>query len=82
MSVVAFLLYVLNRGSERPYHWASVLPLPAAGLAAMFLHMGRDENTFAAILIGGAWLAAQGTWRLLGYLRRNPGNEAVETLRL
>jgi hypothetical protein len=81
MSVVAFLLYALNRGSERPYHWASVLPLPAAGIAGMFLRMGQDENAWTAVLIGGAWLAAQGAWRLLGYVRRNPRSEAVETLR-
>ena len=81
MSVVAFLLYALNRGSERPYHWASVLPLPAAGVGAMFLRMGQDDNAWIAVLIGGAWLAAQGAWRLLDYVRRNPRSEAVETLR-
>jgi len=80
MSVVAILLYVLHHKSERPYHWVSVLPLPAAGIGAMFLHMGQDENAWTAVLIGGVWLAALGIWRLVGYVRRYPKYEAVERL--
>lgn len=80
MSVVAVLLNVLNRGSERPYSWMSVLPLPAAGLLAMRMDMGRDANAWTAVVIGGAWLAAQGSWRLLGYLRRHPRYEPVENV--
>jgi hypothetical protein len=72
MSAVAVLLYALHRNSERPYHWASVLPLPAAGIGAMLLHMPQDANAWTAVLIGGLWLAAQGAWRLIGYVRRHP----------
>ena len=82
MSAVAVLLYALHRKGERPYHWASVLPLPAAGLGAMFLNLGQDDNAWAAVLIGGVWLSAQGAWRLLGYLRRHPNCEPVESSRL
>jgi hypothetical protein len=81
MSAVAILVYALHRNSERPYHWASVLPLPAAGLGAMCLHMGQDDNSWTAVLIGGVWLSAQGAWRLLGYMRRHPNCEPVESLR-
>jgi hypothetical protein len=80
MSTVAVLLYVLNRDSERPYSWMSVLPLPAAGLLAMRMDMGRDANAWTAVVIGGAWLAAQGCWRLVGYLRRHPHCAHVENL--
>jgi len=78
MSGAAILLYVLHRNSERPYHWASVLLLPAAGVGAMLLRMSQDENYWTAVFIGGAWLAVQGVWRLLGYVRRNPKGGAVE----
>jgi len=71
-SIMAVLFYALHRRSERPYHWASVLPLPIAGFGAMGLHMGQDANAWAAVAIGGAWLAAQGGWRLIVYMRRNP----------
>ena len=81
MSTVAILLYALHRDSERPYSWASVLPLPAAGIGAMFLHMQQDANAWTAVLIGGGWLAVQGAWRLLGYVRRHPKCEPVESLR-
>lgn len=75
MTAVAILLYALHRDSERPYHWASVLPLPLAGLAAMQLHMSQDANAWCAVLLGGVWLAAQGLWRLAGYMRRHPRYE-------
>ena len=78
LSGVAILLYVLHRNSERPYHWASVLLLPVAGIAAVPLRMSQDETGWTAILIGGVWLAAQGAWRLLGYVRRNPKGGTVE----
>lgn len=78
MSGAAMLLYLLHRNSERPYHWAAVLLLAAAGFGAMLLRMSQDENSWAAILIGGVWLAAQGAWRLLGYVRRNPRSGAVD----
>jgi hypothetical protein len=81
LSAVAVLLYVLHRRSERPYHWASVLSLPFAGIGAMFLRMGQDENAWAALLIGGAWLVAQGAWTLLGYVRRHPRHETEEMVR-
>ncbi|MDR3702454.1 MAG: hypothetical protein P4L56_22590 [Candidatus Sulfopaludibacter sp.] len=81
MSVVAILLYALHRGSERPYHWVSVLPLPVAGLGAMQLHMSQDDNAWIALLLGGAWLAAQGVFRLLGYVRRHPKCEPAESVR-
>jgi hypothetical protein len=81
MSAVAVLLYVLHRQSERPYHWASVLPLPLAGIGAMWLRMDQDESPWAAVLIGGVWLAAQGAWRLLGYVRRHPKYETEGILR-
>lgn len=81
MSAVAVLLYVLHRQSERPYHWASVLSLPLAGVGAMFLRMGQDDSPWAAVLIGGAWLAAQGTWTLLGYMRRYPKHATEEMVR-
>jgi len=81
MSAVALLLYAVHRGSERPYHWASVLPLPAAGIAAMYLHMGQDDNAWVAVFIGGVWLLAQGAWRLLAYVRQHPKYEPVESLR-
>ena len=80
MSAVAVLLYVLHHDGERLYHWASVLPLPAAGIGAMYLHMGQDDNAWTAVLIGGVWLVAQGAWRLLGYLRRYPRYAVVERL--
>ena len=80
MSAVAVLLYALHRNSERPYHWASVLPLPVAGIGAMLLHMQQDVNAWTAVLIGGVWLAAQGGWRLMGYLRRHP-SAPVESFR-
>jgi len=77
LTAVAILLYALHRGSERPYHWASVLPLPVAGLAAMQLRMSQDANSWTAILLGGLWLAAQGVWRLAGYMRRHPRYETA-----
>jgi len=78
LSGMAILLYVLHRNSERPYPWASVLLLPAAGIGTMLLRMSQDENAWAATLIGGVWLAAQGAWRLLGYVCRNPKRGTVE----
>jgi hypothetical protein len=81
MSPVAVLLYVLHRESERPYHWASVLSLPLAGVGAMCLRMGQDAIPWAAVFIGGAWLAAQGAWTLLGYMRRHPKHETEEMVR-
>lgn len=80
MSAIAVLLYALHRNSERPYHWASVLPLPVAGIGAMLLHMQQDVNAWTAVLIGGVWLAAQGGWRLIGHVRRHP-SAPVESFR-
>lgn len=81
MSAVAVLLYVLHRDSERPYHWASVLLLPAAGMGAMYLDMGQNANAWSVVFIAGAWLSAQGAWRLAGYVRRHPKCEPVGSLR-
>ena len=81
MSSAAVLLYVLRRHSERPYHWASVLLLPLGGIAAMRLPMGADDYPWAATLIGGAWLALQGAWRLIGYVRRYPRHAPLESVR-
>ncbi|MDR3718311.1 MAG: hypothetical protein P4K98_05880 [Bryobacteraceae bacterium] len=78
MSVVAILLYALNRRSERSYHWGSVLPLPLAGLAAMWMHLSQDVNPWIAVLLGGVWLLAQGAWSLLSYMRRYPKRYPVE----
>ncbi len=80
MCVVAALFYALHRESERPYYWSSVLPLPAAGVGAMLLHMGRDANAWAAVVIGGAWLLTQGGWKLICYLRKHPRYESAETV--
>lgn len=46
----------------------------------MFLHMKQEANAWTAVLIGGVWLAAQGGWRLIGYVRRHP-SAPVESLR-
>jgi hypothetical protein len=81
MCVVAALFYALHRESERPYYWASVLPLPVAGLGAMLLHMGRDANAWTAVVIGGVWLAAQGGWKLICYMRSHPRHVPAETAR-
>lgn len=81
MSVVAFLLYRLHRNSERPYHWASVLPLPVAGLGAMLLRGDQNTNAWAAVLIGGAWLVGQGVWRLVGYTHAHPRCQSAESVR-
>jgi hypothetical protein len=81
MSSAAILLYVLRRHSERPYHWAAVLLLPLVGIAAMRLPMGADDYPWAATLIGGAWLALQGAWRLIGYVRRYPRHAPLGSVR-
>jgi hypothetical protein len=81
MSIVAALFYALHRESERPYYWASVLPLPVAGVGAMRLHMGQDANAWTAVVIGGVWLAIQGAWRLIRYMRRHPRYEPAESVR-
>jgi hypothetical protein len=81
LTLVAVVLYALHRHSERPYHWASVLLLPATGMGAMFLNMEQRTNDWLAVLIGGAWLCGQGAWRLLGYLHRYPKGEPAESLR-
>jgi hypothetical protein len=80
MCVVAVLFYALHRESERPYYWASVLPLPLAGMGAMLLHMGRDANAWTAVVIGGLWLAAQGGWELICYTRGHPRCVPGETV--
>jgi hypothetical protein len=47
----------------------------------MGLGMGQNENAWAVVVIGGAWLVAQGAWTLLGYLRGHPKHQSREMVR-
>ncbi len=81
LCAVAVLLYFLHRRSERPYHWAALLPLAGAGFAAMTLHMSSDDNSWATLLLGGVWLAAMGACTLAEYLRTHPRYAPAEGVR-
>ena len=80
LTVLAVLLYTGSRNSERPYHWASMLLLPLMGLFVMPLSLNGRGNSAAALLVGGAWLAGQGLWRLVFYLRLHPKPRTLEEL--
>jgi hypothetical protein len=80
MTIVAVLVYALNRREARPYSWWSVLPLVIAGLASARLDLPPKCRQFLPILIGGAWLLSRGTWTLVHYLRAHPRDAAVEAI--
>jgi hypothetical protein len=69
---VAVALYVVNRESERPYRLWSSLILAVAGLVFVWVRVPGPLQWPLPFLLTGGWLAAQGGYRLVHYLRTNP----------
>ena len=69
---VAVTLYVVNRESERPYKWWSALILAVAGLVFVWVRVPGPLQWPLPFLLTAGWLAAQGGYRLVRYLRTNP----------
>jgi len=80
MTIVAVLVYILNRREARQYPWWSVLPIALAGWLSLLVSLPLKIRPLLPILIGGAWLLSRGTWTLVHYLRAHTRPAAVEAL--
>jgi|HubBroStandDraft_1064217.scaffolds.fasta_scaffold467391_2 hypothetical protein len=81
MLALAVLLYALNRRSERPYRWWSVLMLALTGLVFLLVNVPLLLRGLLSVLLVGGWLMAQGFFILVQYLRANPSPWATEGAR-
>lgn len=72
MLALAIALYVINRKSEHPYAWWSVLILALLGALFLLASIPVPFAPLLALLLTGAWLTAQGVATLAGYLHANP----------
>jgi hypothetical protein len=71
MLALTATLYALNRNSEHPYRWCSAALLALMGLIVPWVDIPSQVQPLLPFLLAGAWLAAQGLWTLLNYLREN-----------
>jgi hypothetical protein len=78
MPALAVVLYVANRGSERPIAWWSALILGLSGPLFLWLSVPASLQLTLPFLLAGAWLVAQGAYRLFDYLRTNPYPRTAE----
>jgi hypothetical protein len=78
MPALAVTLYVVNRGSERPYPWWSAPILAATGPVFLWVDVPQGLQRSLPFLLAGAWLATQGLHTLVHYLRMNPYPAAAE----
>jgi hypothetical protein len=72
MPVVAILLYVVGRKSERPYSRWSALILALTGLPFVWIGIPMFLQPLLALMLAAGWLAGVGLFTLVGYLRANP----------
>ena len=72
MLALAIALYVMNRKSEHPYAWWSVVILALLGALFLLANIPVPFAPLLALLLTGAWLTAQGVATLAGYLHANP----------
>jgi hypothetical protein len=78
MPALAVTLHVVNRNSERPYPRWSVLFLALTGPPFLWINMPATLQLTLPFLLAGAWLVAQGAYRLFDYLRTNPYPRTTE----
>ncbi len=78
MPALAVTLYVVNRGSERPYPWWSALILAATGPAFLWVDVPQGLQRSLPFLLAGGWLVGLGAYTLVNYLRMNPYPVAAE----
>jgi hypothetical protein len=81
MLALAVLLYALNRNSERPFQWWSVLILALTGVVFLLVDVPLLLRGLVSVLLAGGWLVARGGWTLFHYLRANPSPRAPEGVR-
>jgi hypothetical protein len=80
-TALAVALYVVNRESERPYRWWSALILAVAGLVFAWAPVPGPLQWPLPFLLTGVWMAAQGAYTLVHYLRTNPLPRTAEGVR-
>ncbi|HWQ53093.1 MAG TPA: hypothetical protein VN442_05375 [Bryobacteraceae bacterium] len=78
MAALAATLYVLNRNSEPPFRWWSVLVLGLMGLVFLWVDVPLLVQPSLPLLLVGLWLVAQGGETLIKYLRGNRGPQIPE----
>jgi len=80
-AIAAFLEYWCNRDEPRRYAGWAVVPIAVAGVLSPVWDLPGRSRQFVPLLIGGAWLTAQGAWTLAGYLRSNPRQPGMDGTR-
>jgi len=81
MAMVAAVEYLWSRSDARPYAWWWVALLALAGFLSLAWDLPPKSREFVPLVIGGAWLLAQGGWTLIHYLRANPRPADLESAR-
>jgi hypothetical protein len=71
MAVLAAILYALNRNSEPPCRWWSVVLLGLMGLVFLWVDVPLFLQPSLPLLLVGLWLVAQGGGTLFKYLHEN-----------
>jgi hypothetical protein len=72
MPLLAILLFVVNRNSERRYSGWWLLVLAISGLPFLAWHGPSLVVPLAALLLAGVWMLAKGVYTLAGYLDAHP----------
>jgi hypothetical protein len=81
IATLAATLYVLNRNSEAPFRWWSVLILGLIGLVFLWVDVPLFLQPSLPLLLVGLWLAAQGGETLIRYLHENRYPQVPESAR-
>ena len=72
MVLVALWVYLWNRLEPHRYTWQSASAIALAGMLTAGVDVPPPSRQFLPLLIGGAWLLAQGVTTLIRYLRTYP----------
>jgi len=78
MTVLAALVYVLNRRDVHSYSWWSVIPIALSGLLSATLGLPSYLSFCFPVLILGTWFFTRGTWTLIRFLRNSRDRSSLE----
>jgi hypothetical protein len=78
MPALAITMYIASRKSERPYRWWSAIILAVTGPLSLLANVSVDLRRTLPLLLAGVWLAVEGAFTLVHYLRANPHLPAAQ----
>jgi hypothetical protein len=78
MAAIAAVIYFRNQYGPHSYVWWEVLPIVAIGFITAMLNLENRIYICLPLFIGGVWLLALGSLKLVRYLRVNPKRSELQ----